>query len=287
MLLLLSVMLNGCGREEQENKMKDKTDKPPKAVDPSSALSGFDISGAAPVVLKLPNELKEISGITVTPDGRLLAVQDESSYVYEINPVDGSIVKKFAVGRPAMKGDFEDIAVVSNDLYLINSSGKLFRFREAPGGEYSDYEEFDTPLSSSYDVEGLCYDSETNSLFLACKGYPGAGLDGFRAVYGFSIDSMKLSASPRFLIDTESARRKFEPSGIHKSPAGGSFLLISSTGNSVIEISKDGKMIAMEKLDPKVHEQPEGIAFLKDGTLVISSEGKSGKGSIAKYPPKK
>ena len=284
MLLLLSVLFCGCRRGEQENNMKEKKDKPPKAVDPSSALSGYDIPGSAPVVVKLPNELKEISGITVTPDGRLLAIQDESSYVYEISPEDGSIVKKFAVGRPAMKGDFEDITAAGNDLYLLNSSGKLFRFREAPGGEYSDYEEFDTPLSTSYDAEGLCYDSETNSLLIACKGYPGAGLDGFRAVYSFSIDSMKLSVSPRFLIGTESAGKKFEPSGIQKSPAGGSFLLISSTGNSVIEISKNGKMTAKEKLNPEVHEQPEGIAFLKDGTLVISSEGKSGKGSIAKYP---
>lgn len=287
MLMLLSVLLFGCGREEQDKKMKDKTDKLPKAVDPSSVLSAYDIPGASPVVVKLPNDLKEISGITVTPDGRLLAVQDESSYVYEIDPAEGSIIKKFAVGRPAMKGDFEDITAAGNDLYIVNSSGKLFRFREAPGGEYADYEEFDTPLSSSYDIEGLCYDDETNSLLLACKGYPGAGLDGFRAVYSFSIDSMKTSVSPRFLVDTESAGKKFEPSGIQRSPAGSSFLLISSTGNSVIEINKEGKVIAKEKLSPEIHEQPEGIAFLKDGTLVISSEGRSGKGSIAKYPPKR
>ena len=45
---------------------------------------------------KLPGKLREISGLALTSDERLLAVTDESAIVYEIDYENGRLVKAFA-----------------------------------------------------------------------------------------------------------------------------------------------------------------------------------------------
>ena len=47
-------------------------------------------------------------------------------------------------------------------------------------------------------------------------------------------------------------------------------------------ILKLGGLGEMEKLNKKIHSQPEGIVFGKDGTLYISNEGKKeGNGTVS------
>ncbi|HQY22089.1 MAG TPA: SdiA-regulated domain-containing protein, partial [Ignavibacteria bacterium] len=59
---------------------------------------------------------------------------------------------------------------------------------------------------------------------------------------------------------------------------------IAANGSEIIEITKEGEIIDRHPLKDKIHPQPEGIAFSKDNELLISSEGKSGSGSIVIYP---
>ena len=85
----------------------------------------------------LPDRLEEISGLSMTQDGRLLAHNDEHSIVYEINPDDGSITKSFQVGdqRKPLVDDFEGIAVSEEQVYLLTSTGRLYAFTEGADGE--------------------------------------------------------------------------------------------------------------------------------------------------------
>ena len=85
---------------------------------------------------------------------------------------------------------------------------------------------------------------------------------------------------PRFLIDLSEIKKTFNPSGIERSPITGTFFIIAANGNAIIEISKEGKLIAEKKLPPVVHEQPEGITFTPDKSLLISNEGDFTRGSI-------
>ena len=50
-------------------------------------------------------------------------------------------------------------------------------------------------------------------------------------------------------------------------------------------INQAGEIQHMVKLSKKIHRQPEGITFAKDGTLYISNEGKGGHGRIFVYKP--
>src|SRR5687767_10583333 len=51
----------------------------------------------------LPNRLKEISGIVLTKDGRLLTHGDETAEITEIDYTRGMIVKQFLVGSQVIR----------------------------------------------------------------------------------------------------------------------------------------------------------------------------------------
>lgn len=251
-----------------------------------SILSGYNISQNKVKNIELPSRLKEVSGIAVTKDDRLFVHADENSNVYEIDKT-GAIVKQFTVGKSAISGDFEGIAISRNKFYLITSNGYLYQFDEGEHKSSVGYKRMDTGLSRSYDIEGLCYDPETNSLLIACKEYPGQGLKDVRAVYSYSLDNFSLSKKPRFLIDLNELNKRFgvknfKPSSIERHPSTGNFFILSSTETAIVELSSEGNLLDAEKINKKMHKQPEGISFLSNRTMLITDEG-SKKGSITIY----
>jgi uncharacterized protein YjiK len=306
LLSLLFVSCDGTKKDEAEKK-KDKeettmpanTDSPPAAAsDISGALGLYALDDTRSDKLKLPERLAEISGIAFSPDGRLFAHGDESAMIYQVDTSSGEVVKNFKVGGSilggAMTGDFEDIAIVGNLFYLVQSDGVIVEFKEYREGEGENekqvrYQEYETSLKSKNDVEGLCYDEATNALLLLCKGDPGKGYDeGMRAVYSFSLATKQLDPKPRFLISVDEVMKltggpAFNPSAITRHPRAGTFLVLASAGNALVELAQDGKLLGAIRLDSDVHPQPEGIAISPGGSLFISDEGRGGKGRIRSY----
>lgn len=288
-LLLLAILLvcyfYACSNNKSDNttKVKEKKIKD-EPVDSNSGLNNYNLNSENPEIIYLPKELKEISGITMTPDGRMFAEQDEIGIIFEVDYKAGKIIKYFSVGNPVLKEDFEDIVFAKNKFYLLNSNGDIYEFEEGENGSSVQYKIHKTGLRKSNDVEGMCYDSDTNSLLLALKGKPGADLEGEKAVYSFSLDSMKMDEKPRFILPLEEIKNVFNPSGIQKNLKTGTFFIIAANGNEIIEVNKGGKILGRHKLPASVHKQPEGIAFDRDFNLYISNEGKSGKGYIVVYP---
>ena len=158
----------------------------------NSELSKYNFKPEESLVIKLPGELQEISGLTMTDDGRLFGHNDEKGFVYQIDYSNGNITKKFSLGEKYEREDFEGIAYANKKFYIVTSNGVLYEFDEGSDGESVSFQVYETDLNSKNDVEGLCFDPETNSLLLACKGYPGKGFKKQKAVYSFSLDRMKL-----------------------------------------------------------------------------------------------
>jgi uncharacterized protein YjiK len=253
--------------------------------------------------VKLPKELWELSGLAMTDDGRLFGHDDEKSVIYQIDYFNGKIVKKFSLGKKTLKKDFEGIAIVDNVFYLVASNGEIYEFLEGENKSSVPFKIYKTKLNSKNNVEGLCYDPDTESLLLACKGNPGKDYEGKRAVYSFSLSEKKLKKKPRFLISIEEVNKfnesdfaqklgdfflltddKFAPSGIEKHLQENSFFILSSQGRKIVEISENGDIIGVIFLDKEHHNQPEGITFSKKISLLIGDEGGSGKGKITRYP---
>ena len=246
----------------------------------NSELSKYNFISEESVVIKLPGELQEISGLMMTDDGRLFGHNDEKGFVYQIDYSNGNIIKKFSLGEKYEREDFEGIAYANKKFYMVTSNGDLYEFVEGSDGESVSFNIYKTDLTSKNDVEGLCFDPETNSLLLACKGYPGKDFKKQKAVYLFSLDRMELEKEPRFLIDLSEIKQTFNPSGIERNPNTGTFFIIAANRNAILEISKHGELIDITKLPPVIHEQPEGITFAPDKSLIISNEGDFERGSI-------
>jgi uncharacterized protein YjiK len=288
LLIFTAFSVFGCGSKKQgkdkDANEKTTTEKEQKTRDKmpkgKGSLSEYDISSLSPERVNLPSELLEVSGITFTDDNRMFAHGDEDGDIFEIDPSGGNIIKKFHLGSLlVVKGDFEDITYVNGKFYLVESNGKLYEFSEGNNGEFVKYKTYKTFLTGKNDVEGLCYDNETNSLLLACKGSGGKDYGKDKTVFSFSLDNLELDQTPRFIISAKdiknnSVEGKFNPSGIAKNPISGSFYIIAAQGNTILEISKNGEVLDQADLPEKVHVQAEGIAFKNDGTLYISNEGR-------------
>jgi uncharacterized protein YjiK len=239
----------------------------------------------------LKRELREISGITFARSGMLLAHNDERGVIYSLNPQNGNILASYSLGKEGKKQDFEDIAAVGDSVYLVTSSGVLFRIDELREGKNVKFKTFETGLQAKNDVEGLCYDPQSNALLLACKGNPGKNLKDFRAIYSWSLSRKKLDEKPRFLIRLDeiapySREGEFMPSGIEYCAETESYYIIAARGNTLVELSASGDILGQVLLPLSIHHQPEGIAFDKNQTLFIANEGGTANGYIVLYPRK-
>ena len=236
----------------------------------SSQMSLIDYNLKDSKQFKLPHHLREISGLAASDDGRIFCHDDEKGIIYQINPLNGKVVKKFAVGNPIPNRDFEGIAIVKDKFY-----------RERPVYVF----QF---VTVSNNIEGLCYDPLTNSMLLACKGYPGKKYKGYRSVYSFDLKEKKLMPDPRFLLslkelDKRYGMKNFSPSAIEYNSKTGTFFILSSHVKALIEVSSDGKVIHGALLSGRNHKQPEGITFTSDIKMLISDEGRGGQGTITVY----
>jgi len=244
--------------------------------------------GGGPVLRwELPGKLDEISGLAVTPDGRLLGHEDQHAIVYELDWRAGRLVKAFALGEPTVRGDFEGIAVAGDRLFLVTSNGRVFEAREGGDGERVRYHVYDTGVEETCrEVEGLEWDARSRVLLLACKR-PREGEGGIR-IHRWSplrrapADPAVLRLDGRSLADGD---RDFRPSGLALDPESGHLLVLSSRTRSVAELGPDGALLGHLRLAPGDHPQAEGLALLPDGALAVADEAAGGeKARLAVFP---
>ena len=63
-------------------------------------------------------------------------------------------------------------------------------------------------------------------------------------------------------------------------PLSGNYFILSAVGKKLAVFSITGQLICATALDPAIYKQPEGLAFSTVGDLIISDEGKNGKGNL-------
>lgn len=234
----------------------------------------------------MPDALGEISGLTLTSDGRLLTHDDEISRVYQIDPKRGTIVKSFTVGN-GLTGDFEGITVVGPDIYLALSNGLLYRFREGENGQRVSYTTHDTRLGKECEFEGIVYDRDSSWLVLPCKNTSGKAFDEELVLYRWKIGStspagISILAVPLRDVVGANNWKKFRASDITVDPATGNYVLISSLDKGILVMRPDGEVVSSRPL-PAIHEQPEGVAITADSVLMISDEATGKSAAITLY----
>ena len=254
----------------------------------SGILDTFDFSKDGGVQEKLPRSLEEISGLTVTSGGRVLAHDDERAVIYELDPATGSVLKAFSAGIGGVSGDFEGIAAVEERLFLVTSAGELLETREGEDGSALSYTVHTTNLGRFCEIEGLAFDPGSQSLLLPCKETRARELKDHLVVFSVELDSLRIAPVPRVFLPFEALKEldledSFHPSGIEVHPETGRLILVSAQEETILELSPQGALRAGRELHRKTHPQPEGITFLADGSLLLADEGQGKRGRVTRY----
>lgn len=261
--------------------------KPRQHSEPT-ALSRYDLERRPTVQWKLPNRLREISGLAMTADDRLLAHDDERAIIYELDLEAERIGKVFALGDPVVRADFEGVAVVGDTVYLVTSGGRLYETREVEDGAHARFNTYDTGVGSRCEVEGLAFEPDDRSLVLVCKTVSGDLLKGSVALFRWSIDRHALTPDSPLLIDRDAITdeipgRSFNPSGIERHPDSGTYFVVAARQEVIVELSLLGDVLDIARLRGGTHRQAEGISFNSEGDLLLGDEGAGRRARLTIY----
>ncbi len=256
----------------------------------STGLRHYDLAGPASLRIALPADLAEISGLAYTPDGRLFAHGDEQAVVYQIDPARGRPVKRFAIGGPGgpLRGDFEDIQVVGDRIFLVTSAGEIVEGREGADGETRPPVRRGRGLGGACEVEGMTWDPGSRSLLLLCKQAKGKRWRDQVVILAVDPETGEFEPEPRLVVSQVALQRvtgvrSFAGSAITLQPRTRTYLMLAGPQRSFAEIDSTGKVLAGGKLVAARHRQPEGIAIAPDLTLLISDEAAGATATITGY----
>ena len=288
MLLLSIAAATSCRQQAAQDQASEVATRQRQLVS-RLAKADSDPKKTDPVAMWImPNELKEISGLALTPDGNVLAHDDEIGRVYVIDPRGGRIVKRFNLGESPPHGDFESITIAGKDIYLLASNGRLYEFQEGGDGENVPYSIRDTGLGKDCEFESMVYEADSDWLVMPCKNVKNKSLKGQIVVYRWKRQGSDSSRVSMFTIPEAQAIgsngwKYLKPSDVTIDPANGNYIMITShPDKAIIEVTPGGQFVHSEPL-PEGHNQPEGVAITRDSVLIVSDEATNKPAAITLY----
>jgi len=253
------------------------------------AIGRFALDSESLRQWKLPKKLREISGLAITPDDRLFAVDDEQAVIYELDYLQGKIDKAFALGSPTARADFEGIAYLDGVFYLVTSNGLLYVAPEGNDGDRVEFEIYQTGLGKFCEIEGLAPDVRSGTLLLACKKSRGKSKSGKLSIFVWSPATGRVLHDREIPIPEDDIARKIRkkrirPSAIVVDPETGNLFGISGPQRAIFEMKTNGELIDAIILPlADRHRQPEGLEITRDGKLLIADEGGKKKARLSVY----
>jgi hypothetical protein len=313
-LLGLGVLTSAAGCREGRPADGDRASTPGQTTTaegaaepdaPAAGIAHYDLASPPTSQVRLPAELHEISGLAVSADGRVFAHGDEEGTVYQLDPQSGRVTKRFSLAASGsdpdlgkksrggrLAGDFEDIAIVGDRFFLVSSNGVLLEFAEGVDGGTVPYRAYPTGLEQVCEVEGLAHDPSTKSLLLLCKTMREKSERQQVAVYAWSLADRTRGDTPRLAVPWSALAqvtggKGFNGSAVALAPGGQSLLMVAGPQQLFVEVGADGAPLLGGSIDKGTHPQPESLAFLPDGSLLVASEGGKGEAVLARYSPKR
>lgn len=246
-------------------------------------------------VCELPAELLEVSGLTDMKGQTVACVHDESGTIYIYDLQTCAVKQRIEF---AGVGDFEGLTRVGDNFYALRSDGMLFEIIMDNGGKPK-VREIATKVPAG-DNEGLAYDEKMNRLLIAPKAKYEDNAFGksTRAVYAYDLKTGKMMDKPVLEVKMESATDflakkegvelphnkksnkvnfRFDISSITVHPQKDLYYILINSAHLVLVTDRQGNTVDALPLDEKLFPQPEGITFLDNGQMVISTEGVKGK----------
>ena len=254
---------------------------------------GYDLN--APVKYFMPESLLEISGITFhhgKPDS-IYAEQDEEGKIFYFKLGD----KQIGHSKFGKAGDYEDIAILDNQVVLLRSDGVffIFPFNQVRSGEIANVQKWNEVLPSG-EYEGLYADEKTNQLYTLCKHCDVDNTAKKSTIYVFSLSQNgSVKQTGQLSINVKDIEAKlgvkkiaFHPSAFAKNQNTNEWYIVSSVNKILVVTDTAFKVKSVYPLNPSLFIQPEGMAFDNQNNLYISNEGdKITPGTVYKFNYKK
>jgi hypothetical protein len=239
---------------------------------------GYDLNNG--IKYNMSEGLLEISGIAFhhgNPDS-LYAEQDEDGRIYYLKLGDK---KTPGYSKFAKSGDYEDIAILQDQVIMLKSDGVLFTFpfNQVRSGEIAGVQKQEGLLPPG-EYEGLYADEKTNQLYVLCKN---CNTDDKKSSTGYILKiaaNGTITPSGQFTIDVkgidaQTGKKKgaFRPSALAKNQRTNEWYILSSVNKLIIVTDAAFKVKGVYPIKASVFLQPEGIAFDNQNNLYISNEG--------------
>lgn len=266
----------------------------------------YDLHDPHPL-LELPNVLVEISALTDVDSTTVACVQDEAASVYMLSLLDGHIKSSFTFGPP---GDTEGLTRVGDRYFVLRSDGMVHAIRPAAGeGRTVTVLDSFRLAIPNHNIEGLGYDERAHRILVSPKDVAdktNKESRGERLIHAFNPDDATHEVRPvlRLSLADISAqatamgialperqtpngrvvpalRLRYSSVAVH--PVTDHYYLLSAADRTLLVVDRQGRLVALEQLDAAVLPKPEGITFLANGDMILSSEGKGRTAVLARY----
>jgi len=259
---------------------------------PSVQQPPLNYNLAAGEKFNMPESLLEISGMAFNnyDPTSIYAIQDEEGRLFSLNWGN----KKATSVKFGPRGDYEDLAILNGQVYVVKSSGDLYSFplNTDNGDISSTVQKWDDFLPKA-EYESLYADEQEQMLYVLTKS---AGKKK-RKTLGFKIkvdkNSKDLGTITELNFDQDAVQSMgykiklgLRVSAVSRHPKSREWYILSSAEKLLVIANPDWNIKSVYDLDSSTFNQPEGIAFDKDLNLYISNEGDEiTNGNILKFKP--
>lgn len=243
--------------------------------------------GQPSTTIELPKALREVSGVVAAAD-RFLCVQDERGQLYVVDG-RGQLQEQRKFGG---KGDYEDLAVVGDELFVLRSDGTLLQ-RRLGGGDAGVEFALGRP---GLEYESLAYDAPRHRLLLAAKAAtaPGVPLGAVRDVLAFDLGRRELATTPALQLSLDACARAAAAAGhrgrfalrigaLAVDPGGEVLWVLAGADGLLFAVAWNGDVRAAWRLDTRLLPQAEGLSFDATGRLWFASEAAGGTARLVAY----
>jgi hypothetical protein len=250
---------------------------------------GYDLT--KPVRFNMPDKLREISGIAFKNGNAdmLFAEEDETGTVYYFRLGDKQISQS-TFGKP---GDYEDIAILGEQVIMLRSDGTLFTFsfKDVKNINANSVQKWKDILPQG-EYEGMYANEKEQQLYVLCKHCSDDKTSKNSSGYIFKVSAGgQVKQSGTFSINIKqieallgNKKITFHPSALAKNQQTNEWYILSSVNKILVVADNNWNIKAVYPINPGLFLQPEGIAFDSQNNLYISNEGdKITPGNVLKF----
>ncbi len=233
----------------------------------------------APEKFSMPENLLEISGIAFNnyDPSRIYSVQDEEGRLFS----QQWGIKKTSITKFGPMGDYEDLSIMNEQVFVLRSSGHIYGFTlEIKEEDATAQTRIWKSLLPKGEYESLYADEQEKSIYVLTKSTGKKNKNTLAFRIRSKNGNLGFNDTDKFELDVEAIeamgiklKSGLKASALGRHPVTKEWYILSSAAKLLVIANPDWTVKSVHQLDGNTFHQPEGIAFDSEQNLYISNEG--------------